>query len=298
MIAIFHPKKEDLDAVFAFMVASDSADMGEADSSREDLEEEWEGLDLEQDAWIVEEDGAIRGYASLTSANERFILDLYVHEALTPPGWSDRLLQAGEERAVQRKDSIARPPVLTVYSTTSNRETNLLLKRHSFTVHTWHYRMQIEFAEPVEAVTWPDGFVARSFQAQDEAELYELIRSTFDWGDHVTPPLQTWRSQLFRSGRYDPELFLIVRKEGKLVGAVLSYNESPTAWIRQLAIAKDLQGHGFGSMLLKHAFHTFTQKGLTSAALGVASVNQKAFHFYERCGMRKTREFIQYRKVI
>lgn len=298
MIKITHPKKDDLEAIFKFMIACDIADMGEADSSREDLEEEWGELDLEQDAWIVMEDGIIRGYASLTGANARFILDMYVHEALTPPGWSDSLLQAGEERMLQKKDPQVELIPLTVYSTSSNRESNLLLKRNGFNVHTWHYRMQIDLTVPFAEVPWPGGFVVRTFQPEDEVELYELIRTTFDWGDHVMPPIETWRSQLFRSGRYDSDLFIVVRKEGRLVGAVLAYNEAPLGWIRQLAIARDLQGLGFGSMLLRHAFHVFTQKGLTSAALGVASVNQKAFQFYERCGMKKTREFIEYRKVL
>jgi ribosomal protein S18 acetylase RimI-like enzyme len=45
-------------------------------------------------------------------------------------------------------------------------------------------------------------------------------------------------------------------------------------------------------------FHLFSQAGLTSTALGVASANSNACQFYERNGMKKTREFGEYRKIL
>ena len=300
MILIDHPQSSEIDAVFAFMNALDTLEFGVADSSREDLEGDWEQLDLGRDAWAVRKEGKICGFASLRGANGRFMLDLYVHEVLTPPGWSDQLLIAGENRLVQLKQKDLNHDMyqLTVYASSVNSETNAILARKGYEVHSWHYRMQIDFSDQVDPVGWPEGFVVREFRQDDEAELYQLIQSTFDWGDRVTTPLETWRRLLFRGGRYEPELFMLVRKEGRLVGAALCYDESPTGWIRQLAIAKELQGQGYGSMLLRHAFHAFSQRGLTSAGLGVASVNQKACLFYERCGMSKTREFVEYRKKV
>lgn len=45
-------------------------------------------------------------------------------------------------------------------------------------------------------------------------------------------------------------------------------------------------------------FHLFQQRGAVSVALGVAAVNETAVQFYERNGMQRRREFIEYRKKL
>lgn len=89
---------------------------------------------------------------------------------------------------------------------------------------------------------------------------------------------------------------MLVRDEGKLVGAALAYDEEGSGWIRQLAFDRDYRGRGLGSLLLRHMFTLFQQRGAASVGLGVAAVNENAVSFYERCGMHRSREYIEYRK--
>jgi ribosomal protein S18 acetylase RimI-like enzyme len=298
MPTIEHPKEEEIHDVFDFMCANDTAEYGEPDSDYGDLEDEWKEADLAKDVWLLKDNGRICGYSLVSGEVDRFHMDLYAHNDHTPAGWMDRLIEPACERVQEKKESGEEKARLTVYSCVVNKGVGEALLRNGFSIHTWHFRMQIDFIETVEAVNWPDDFEIRPFQQSDEEELYHLIEATFDWQEHVMPPIEEWRKHLFRGGRFDPEYFVLVRKAGKLVGAALSYNEDTLGWIRQLAISKDLQGQGFGSKLLRHMFHVYQQIGKKSVALGVASVNQNACQFYERVGMRKVREFAEYRKEI
>ena len=129
-------------------------------------------------------------------------------------------------------------------------------------------------------------------------ELYHFIQRAFDWEGHEDTPIDLWRNLVFRGGRFEPQLFVLVRDAGRLVGAALSYDEEGSGWIRQLAFHKDYRGQGHGSLLLRHMFYLFQQRNAASVALGVASVNANAVNFYERNGMYRSREFIEYRREL
>lgn len=295
MTTLEHPIIDEIKDVFDFMCANDIAEYGEPDSDFGDLEDEWKETDLKRDVWILKENGRICGYSLVSGEGDRFHMDLYAHNDHTPAGWIDRLIEPALERVKEKKGNNPDKVRLTVYSCNVNRGVGEALRRYGFSVHTWHYRMQVDFSGPMEAVEWPQDFCIGPYTPDAEEELYNLIKSTFDWQEHEMPPIEDWRKHLFRGGRFDPDYFVLVRKDGKLVGAALSYNEGPWGWIRQLAVSKDLQGQGFGSKLLRHMFHIYQQAGKKSVALGVASLNQNAFQFYERVGMKMTREFGEYR---
>ena len=300
MTTIIHPKVTDLDKVFQFMLACDIEEYGEGDSSREDLEEQWSGLDLEQDAWIsCDEKGEILGYASLTSHDGRFDQDIYIHRRLTPQNLDDGLADLCLQRV---KDIVTAEKMensyITGYATGENHRLQQVYERHGFTRQTYHYRMQIMLDQPFAAVDWPANILLSNYEEKDEVELYELINQAFTWQGRTIPTLESWRSLIFRGGRYDPLYFVLLRDGGKLIGAALSYAEEAGGWIRQLAVAPAYQGKGLGGKLLRHMFEVFSSAGLPSVALSVASANSNAFQFYERNGMKKTREFIEYRLEI
>jgi ribosomal protein S18 acetylase RimI-like enzyme len=300
MPTIEHPKEEDIHDVLKFMSACDVAEFGEVDSSLEDLEEQWDGIDVAQDTWVLNEGGEICCYCCVSGSDQRYTLDLYAHQKFTPAGESDRLLQAAIERlkAIKAASHDDLPIQVTAYASSANETLNEVFSRNGFNVVTWHYRMQINFTAPLESVTWPQGFEVNPFCQEDETELYHLIEVAFDWPGHVMPSIEDWRKHLFRGGRFDPKYFTLLRKDGELVGASLGYKEETLGWVRQLAISKSLRGQGYGSMLLKHVFSEFSKAGLMRVGLGVESVNKNACEFYERVGMYRSREFTEYRSEI
>lgn len=299
MDRIMNPKSSDLDVVFQFMIACDIEEYGEGDSSREDLEEQWSDIDLSQDAWVARDEMAnLVGYACVSGEGSHFNMDLYIHGRYTPQGLEDELMQ----RCISRTEEKSNPPKdkvnLRGYATGMNMRLQEVYERFGFTRHTYHYRMQIDFDRPTAPVEWPQTMHTSAYEEKDEAELYHLINNAFTWRGREIPALDAWRSLLFRGGRYDPQYMVLLREAGKLIGAALCYAEETGGWIRQLAVAPEYQGKGLGGLLLRHMFWAFSNIGMKSVGLSVASANENAFCFYERNGMKKTREFIEYRRTL
>jgi len=300
-----HPIPEDLDRVFNFMLECDIAEFGEPDSDKDDLADQWSEADLAADVWIASyESGELTGYALISDEfNGRRYLDLFLHAHWSPQGLAETLLDQAVDRfaALVRAGGSASGCILTAYANGLNPGIRAAYESRGFAVEKFHYRMQMDFTTPYPAPEWPVGFTLAPVTPADERALYALITNAFDWQGVQPLSFEDWHKQIFRGGRYEPEMFLMLHKGDELVGAAICYDEKPRIWLKELAVSKDLQGQGIGSLLLKQVFALAGQKGTKSpagriptVALGVVSLNPKAVDFYERSGMVRTREFVQY----
>ena len=71
---VVRPTPEQFDEALELLQASDVAAYGDTDWTADELREEWDGLDLERDAWLVRLDGRLAGVAHLLERREgRFI---------------------------------------------------------------------------------------------------------------------------------------------------------------------------------------------------------------------------------
>ena len=85
MTRIIHPQRNDLDRVFQFLIACDIEEFGEADTSREDFEQQWEEANLERDVWFaVDDQENILAYAAVSLVNTRYTVELYLSGKFTP----------------------------------------------------------------------------------------------------------------------------------------------------------------------------------------------------------------------
>lgn len=295
-----HPTSEDLDRVFDFMIESDIAEFGEADSDKGDLTDQWEETDLSTNAWIATNNaGELTGYALLSDEfSGRHYIDLYLHAGRSPQGLAEALLDQILERFMGyiNSGSSSAKSVLTAYANGLNPGIRAAYESRGFTVEKFHYRMQMDFTTPYPAPVWPAGFELAAITPADEKDLFNLIISTFDWQGMEPLTFEDWHKNVFRNGRYDPELFIMLHKEGRLVGAAICYDDESRIWLKELAVSKDLQGQGVGSLLLKQVFALAGEKSIPTVALGVVSLNPKAYAFYEHSGMIRTREFVQYHR--
>lgn len=297
LFVIQHPISEDLERVFNFMIACDIAEYGEPDSDIDDLSDQWSETDLTQDAWIsIDHEGNLIGYTLLSDEiNSRRYLDLYTNSSSTPREAIEALLDLAVERFrtlvdTDNKDTVS----LTLYANGLNISNRQVIESRGFEVEKYHYRMQMDFQAPYPAPAWPADYTLSSFTVQDERELFDLIVNAFDWEGVKLFTFEDWHKTIFRGGRFDPELFVMVRHSGRLVGAAICYDEESRIWLKELAVSKELQGQGIGSLLLKQVFALAGKRGIPTVALGVVSTNKKASEFYERSGMTRTREFVQY----
>src|SRR5919205_1996824 len=108
--ALRRPVPADAEAVLAVMLARDVADIGYPDFTLEDLRADWStpGVDLERDAWVVEEPGGAIVASGLLMGDDALV---YVHPDACGRGVGTALREAAEARARERGTAVLRQPV-------------------------------------------------------------------------------------------------------------------------------------------------------------------------------------------
>src|SRR5437764_14670159 len=90
---------EDAPAVNELITAADVAVQGWSESSESELPGWWRMMDLDQDSWVLQENGAIAAYAAGFFHGETFELDGYAHPDAHGRGIGAWPCPAAEERA-------------------------------------------------------------------------------------------------------------------------------------------------------------------------------------------------------
>lgn len=152
----------------------------------------------------------------------------------------------------------------------------------------------LELAEP----GWPDGVVARDFDAGDVAAIHRLIYADAGWAEvpgHPERGLDEWQ-RIFITPHTRPELQVIAWRGTRIVGIAMGRIwDDGTGWVSQLATAKDERGRGLGRAMLLDALRRRVAAGATSLGLSVRATNETALNLYLACGLKVDREFRTYK---
>ncbi len=206
----------DLPEIVDLLCACDVAEVGQPDSTLDDLENDWamEGFDPSRDAWVAEGSDGLVGYAY---AGDQFRTgeleaDLWVHPAHHEPELGGRLLGLAERRAAQLAVERGYPePKLDVFCMAANRAKRDLLRRHGYTLTRTVYRMTADLTGGAPFAEVPAGLEIRPFRLEaDERALYELMNEAFE--DHFRQsqePFDAWRARLLGHADFDPDLWWI-----------------------------------------------------------------------------------------
>src|SRR5450759_3055081 len=160
----------DLPEVVDLLNACDVAEVGEPDTTADDVESDWgmEGFELARDAWVaVGDDGGLVGYAYTGDQFRTGELeaDLWVHPERQEPELASRLLGRAERRsrelAAQRGYQAA---TLDVFCATVNRAKRDLLLRHGYALTRTIFRMTTNLSDGVAALPVPEGIAIRPFR--------------------------------------------------------------------------------------------------------------------------------------
>ena len=285
---------DDFDEVLALVQACDREVYAESDWTEKELREEWEGLDVQWDAWVAVEDGRLAGVMHVYERRgSRILADGYVHPDLTGRGAGALLLEAAEQRALELGEEV--PPdeplsIETAHLVGDPRAPKLLASRGYERVRTF-LRMVVDLAGDALAPSWPDGLELRPFDpGRDARRVQVAIDEAFEneWGyerrDH-----DEWARRAFGGERFDPGLCPVVWDADEIVAVSLNYpkRHGDWGWIGTLAVRPGSRRRGLGLALLQESFRRFAERGETVVALGVDSENPTgATRLYERAGMR------------
>ncbi len=119
----------------------------------------------------------------------------------------------------------------------------------------------------------------RSFVQQDEDGVIRL------WNEcGLVKPWNDPKKDIKRKLTTQPELFLVVEKEGVVVGSAMVGYEGHRGWVYYLAVDPACQGQGIGQALMQEAEHLLMERGCPKIQLLVRSNNSQVLDFYGKLG--------------
>lgn len=273
--------------------ASEIAVYGASDWTEAELAEEWAGLDLEQNAWLVEVDGRTAGVAHLLDPKGgKYFGDAYVHPELTGRGVGTCLLRSLEERVRELRPEWPDGERIVLESAhlVGDDRAPALFAGRGFEYVRSFFRMVIDVTEPQPDPDWPDGVELRPLEPdRDGPTLYEAEVEAFaDEWDYVVQDYAVWRERAFGRRGFDPVLTPVVWAGDEVVAFSRNYAKQNGDWgfVGTLGVRAAWRRRGLGLALLRESFRRFRETGETTVALGVDTENPTgATRLYERAGM-------------
>jgi mycothiol synthase len=306
-VNVRRPGWDDLPLVLELARAADIAIIGDSDWIEEDLRAEWREVDLGRDAWLVELDGRLAGYATFTAKGGRLLGDGYVEPGHRGRGVGTRLLELTEERALEELERVNAAERVYLQNATlladDDRCTPGLYARHGYAPVRHFWRMVIDLdAEPAAPVL-PDGIAIVRYRHPDDAEAVHAahMEAFRDHWEHRDVPFAEWAERRFGDDRFDPSLWLLARDGDEIAGIALNAWKTGGDWgfVDTLGVRRAWRRRGIAEALLRASFAELRRRGETRVGLGVdAQSPTGATRLYERVGMRIFWRAVVYEKEL
>ena len=299
------PRREDFAAIVAVGEAFDRALTGTGDWSEDDVAHDWRALaDPERDAWVVEDGGAVVGYATFQDDGDgRFEADGYVHPDRFGEGIGALIVGLAERRAAEQMDAVALPRVVIQNTVLHvDRAARELLEGRGYRPVRHFLRMQIDMSEAPPPPVWPAGVVVAPFRPdEDLAAVHACVQEAFaDEWTFRPEAMEDWRNRKLEDPRFDASLWVVAREGAEVCGVALSTaGQFELGFVDALAVRPAWRRRGFGLALLHQAFTWFWERGESRVGLAVDTANSTdARRLYERAGMRAVWQADVYEKVL
>jgi ribosomal protein S18 acetylase RimI-like enzyme len=292
-LTLRHPKDEDLTSVFEVIAADDRNELGHPDLDESDVVEWWSmpHHDKSRDAWVLERDGRVAGYAQTHDRNRsgKFDTDVWVADEADEDGY-DALLAALTERAVEiARENEVEPKEQVAWSVMGRERRASWLSERGFTQVRRFYRMRIALDDSAAAPALPDGMTMEPLGEDEQARRdYQAMMSTAfigHWG-HQPIDYDTWLSRVTASPKLDWSTVWLVRVGGVPAAGLKMRVYSDLAFIDTVGTLKEFRGRGIAGLMLRTAVAEAVRRGQSVVELGVDTENDTgAVAVYERAGM-------------
>jgi GNAT superfamily N-acetyltransferase len=300
------PTDEDATAVAEVITAARNAYGDDEVATVEDVLDDWQGLNLAQEAIIViNPDGGIAGNADVYNRrNMRVSVYGNVHPAEQGRGVGSFLARWGEEWTRVRMSAapVGAKVAVEHYIDRQNAPALALLEALGYSYARTVYVMAISLDEPPPAPVWPEGVRGRAFVAgQDEHATWSAVELAFrDLLERPPGSYDRWLA-MTETERREPDLWRLAEdlRDGAIVGTVLGKRFSGGGWVGGVGVRRDWRGKGLALALLHELFGVYYANGVREIGLSVdADSPSSAPSLYTRAGMHVTKNIGIYRKTL
>ena len=153
-------------------------------------------------------------------------------------------------------------------------------------MHGYKYQSSTRSSLASTPLTLP----SRPYRADDLGQYAELLDSAYSWLQQASGlPVNHWALDPAALGRIlesaDQAGMLCNGWVGtRLAGLCLMRSNG---YIENLAVHPDFQNRGYGGAILSCAVNALRERGVERIHLDVSALNERARHFYERCGFNE-----------
>jgi mycothiol synthase len=292
----------DLGAVTEIARASEEADSGAAEVSRDEIETGWRTLDTERNIRVVEDGGG--RMVAVTVVRPRFPERVGVSVVVAPDargrGIGTALLGLVETRAgeVIAEEGGGAEVSLTQTVGHLNDAARGLLERNGYAPARRFWRMEVELGAPPQEPDWAEGIRVDVLRRGQERAMFDAMSEAFadHWG---TPPsYEEWRAWTVEREGFDPSLWFLAWDGQEIAAGAQCALQDGVAWVHVLGVRRPWRRRGLGLALLLQSFTEFYERGERRVVLNVDSENDTgATRLYERAGMSVTRFSDLYEKA-
>ena len=265
--------------------------------SQDDLEDEWSGLDLVQNARVVRDGERVLAYGAVRDRGELWRVEGYVHPDAHGRGIGKLLATELEREAADRgarrsrTASTKRTPPPAACSSRSAMARCASFAR-CVSTSTRRRRCRCGLMGWTVGAFDPDRDALMFHAAQEEAFADHL--------EHIPRNLEWWSKSHLRSGRFDPALWCVVRAGDEIAaGTICTADTYGGGFVQILFTRRPWRKQGIGKALLADTFRRLWERGERNVGLGVdAASDTGAFRLYERAGMTPRLGWVMYEKEV
>lgn len=297
MDSIRRPRPEDASAIHELLTAADTAVIGHADWTLDDVKADLAapGADLDRDGWLRHDaEGRLVAWAWAYAKGRSDLVEVDVivrpgREDVAGPLWGtvlDRARELAKERGhdgvtvdagIHRADEVKRA----------------LAERHGLRPATSFHRLRIDHAGPLDPPAVPAGLTLHSGESEEARREAHLVHQGA-FSEHfgfVKVDYDTWYSRRAAHRATDWSQLTVARLDGRPAATVIGndqfLSDEGCGYVALLAVLPEFRGRGLGRFLLRHAFAADAARGRRGTILHVDSNNTTpALDLYLSAGMR------------
>jgi ribosomal protein S18 acetylase RimI-like enzyme len=216
-----------------------------------------------EDRFVAEENGRVVGYAHVRPTHDVVVA---TDDAQT----ADTLLAQVEERA--RIRGIA---AIEATMVAADAPFHALVQRAGFVHERVILRMWRTLDEEVTAPAWLAGVTVRTYDDRDGPKVKALLDDAYGWDAHYAPQsYDAWRSFMTAHDEFDPSLWFVVERDGRIVACALHWKEHDRrGWLKDIAVHESMRGAGIGKSLVRYGLLAYAQRGVERVGLKVDEAN-------------------------